>query len=119
MLTKFGKTVRKLRIDKGVTLKQMADTLNRTSAYLSAVETGRKNLPDPLVDEVAKYFELSEEDYKALRLDAEISRTSVSIPLDGISEPQREVAAVFARKFPTLSPEQLNQIRGLLEQNQD
>lgn len=38
MLTKFGKELRKIRIENDEILKDMADKLNVTAAYLSAVE---------------------------------------------------------------------------------
>jgi transcriptional regulator with XRE-family HTH domain len=47
MLTPFGKKVRKLRIDVGVTLKSMADAMGVTSSYLSAIETGKRAVTDP------------------------------------------------------------------------
>ena len=37
MLTKFGKELRKIRIEHDEILKDMADKLNVTAAYLSAV----------------------------------------------------------------------------------
>ena len=119
MLTRFGKEVRTLRIEKGVTLKQMATALGKTSAYLSAVETGRKNLPDSLVDEAINYFALEGEMAQQLKRAAELSHNVVNIPMNGVSEPKREVATAFARQFPTLSDETLSQIRSLLERHVD
>lgn len=119
MLTRFGKEVRKLRIEKGVTLKQMATALGKTSAYLSAVETGRKNLPDQLVNDVANYFDLADDGIQLLKRAAELSHNVVNIPMNGVSEPKREVATAFARQFPTLSDETLSQIRSLLERQVD
>lgn len=46
MLTRFGKQLRKLRIDREERLKDMADRLNVTTAYLSAVENGKRTVPD-------------------------------------------------------------------------
>ncbi len=117
MITRFGKEVRKLRIEKGVTLKEMATALGKTSAYLSAVETGRKNLPDTLVNEVVEYFALEGETVQQIKRAAELSQSSVNISLDGISEPKREVATAFARQFPSLSEDALNQIKRLLDQH--
>ena len=45
MITEFGKALRKLRIDRGETLKIMADNLEMTSSYLSAIECGKRNIP--------------------------------------------------------------------------
>lgn len=115
MLSKFGKTVRKLRIDKGVTLKAMAETLGKTSAYLSAVETGRKNPPGRLVEQIATYFNLPPHEAEGLQQAAEESRTEVTLPMVGFNDAQREVAAAFARQFSSLTKEELEQIRVLLE----
>jgi len=115
MLSRFGKTVRKLRIDKGVTLKSMAETLGKTSAYLSAVETGRKNPPDKLVRDIADFFGLSAAKTEDLIDAAQESRREVSIPMVGFNDAQREVAAAFARQFSALTEDELDQIRGLLE----
>ena len=46
MLTEFGKCLRKIRIDKAELLKDMAEKLQVTSAYLSAVEHGKREIPD-------------------------------------------------------------------------
>ncbi len=119
MLTRFGKEVRKLRIEKGITLKLMATSLNKTSAYLSAVETGRKKIPVQLVNDVVDFFNLDGEQRQQLNLAAELSQKVLNIPLDGVSEPKREVATAFARQFPTLSDKALTQIKNLLEQHID
>ena len=117
MLSRFGKTVRKLRIDKGVTLKAMATSLGKTSAYLSAVETGRKNAPSELVNQIADYFSLTPPKTADLKRAAEESRSEVTLLMAGFSDTQREVAAAFARQFPSLTDEELKQIRTLLEKN--
>ena len=42
MLTRFGKRLRTLRIEENQRLKDMADKLGVTAAYLSAVENGKR-----------------------------------------------------------------------------
>jgi transcriptional regulator with XRE-family HTH domain len=117
MLSRFGKTVRKLRIDKGITLKEMASLLGKTSAYLSAVETGRKNASSELVEQIAAYFSLLSEETADLKRAAEESRSGITILMAGFSDTQREVAVAFARQFPTLTDEELKQIHMLLEKD--
>ncbi|WP_307189028.1 helix-turn-helix domain-containing protein [Azospirillum sp. B506] len=46
-MTPFGERVRSLRDAKGVTLKQMATDLSISSAYLSALEHGKRGRPHP------------------------------------------------------------------------
>ncbi len=58
-LTEFGKFLRKLRIDNGELLKDMAIKLNTTPAFLSMVETGRRSIPKKLEEEIEKIYSLS------------------------------------------------------------
>ena len=44
-ITKFGEYARDLRIDRGENLKEMAKNLGVSSAFLSAVENGKKQVP--------------------------------------------------------------------------
>ncbi len=67
-LTDFGKTLRKLRIDHDVNLKNMADGLGVTSAFLSGVETGRKAINPGLINKISEILNLS--DAESLELNA-------------------------------------------------
>ena len=50
MLTGFGKELRKLRIMAGELIRDMADKLEVTASYLSAVETGKRQVPNARID---------------------------------------------------------------------
>ena len=67
MLTDFGKALRKMRIDHGEFLRDMAAKLNVTVAYLSAVENGRREVPDNWIGELANQYKLSNEEQKELQ----------------------------------------------------
>src|SRR5471030_1961778 len=56
MTTQFGKELKKLRIDLGITLMEMAQKINVSSAFLSAIETGRKRIPDGTLNVLAAEF---------------------------------------------------------------
>ena len=45
-LSDFAIFCRKLRIDNNQILKEMADLLDVSSSYLSAVENGKRNIPN-------------------------------------------------------------------------
>ena len=44
-MTPFGDRMRKLRAERNVTLKDMAEALGVSSAYLSALEHGKRGRP--------------------------------------------------------------------------
>jgi transcriptional regulator with XRE-family HTH domain len=56
VLTIFGAAVRKLRIEQGLLLKQMADALGVGSAQLSSIEVGRVPLTGTVGEKVMEFF---------------------------------------------------------------
>lgn len=115
MLTPFGKKVRKLRIDVGVTLKSMADSMDVTSSYLSAIETGKRAVTKPVLDSIITFF--SKEGVQAkdeLIQAARDSQQSVEINLSGKASHAREVAIAFARNFDELNANDFHKLSELL-----
>ena len=112
MLTPLGKIVRKLRIDDSVTMKDMADSLGLSVAFISAVETGRKSPSKQLVDGLIKFFQLGGPDADRLKLAAEESQQEYRIRLDrDASDERRSTAAALARNFDELPDERLKELR--------
>ena len=114
MATTFGKFVRKLRIDRGKVLGDMAAALGLSSAYLSAVEIGKKNVTDQLVNGVVTYFSLDAKTASELRVAAANSQASVKIDLQDSPEMERILVSSFARKVRDLSPNQQDDLFNFL-----
>jgi transcriptional regulator with XRE-family HTH domain len=66
MLTKFGKTARKIRIDRNEYLADMAEKLGVSPSLLSAVENGRRAIPQKWYHKVAAAYSLSAVESEAL-----------------------------------------------------
>jgi DNA-binding XRE family transcriptional regulator len=112
-LTPFGKQVRHYRIEADTTLGEMASTLGISSSYLSSLEVGRKPLSDLTVRSIVDYFRK-----KGINADDLVSladRTRAAIKVDSLDDRSREMVATFARRVPTLSPEQRNLLNNELE----
>jgi transcriptional regulator with XRE-family HTH domain len=109
MLTPFGIALRKLRLDHGLRLLDLARCLGQSSAFVSAVETGRKPIPPRYVEQVAGALKLSAEETSELQKAADRSRAEVRV--DNVSAPNRELVAAFARKVDEMPTEFLDQIR--------
>ena len=59
-ITRFGEKLRRLRIQRGLTLKGLADVLGyKTHAYISELENGRKLPTVELVLRAARFFEVT------------------------------------------------------------
>ena len=106
MLTNFGKALRKMRIDHGEFLKDMAGKLNVTVAYLSAVENGNREVPDNWIDKLTEAYNLSTEERKELQEYAYEKKENIKIDICGIEQEERELALAFARSFRSLSKEE-------------
>ena len=79
MLTAFGKFCRKLRIERDEILKNMADKLEVTPSYLSAVEIGKRKIPETWGKLITNIYDLTPAQQQEL-LDA-IENTSNPIKL--------------------------------------
>ena len=56
MLISIARFLRKLRIDNGEILKDMAEALGVSSAFLSAVENGKKKMPEGWIEKLKAIY---------------------------------------------------------------
>ena len=99
MKTKIGDFLRKLRLENQQILKDMAEILNVSSAFLSAVENGKKSMPDSWYSVLKEKYDLSNKDMDNLRQAAMESQKAVSLNLKNASDANRQLAVSFARQF--------------------
>ncbi|WP_243015114.1 helix-turn-helix domain-containing protein, partial [Brevibacillus borstelensis] len=85
MVTPFGKFCRKLRIDKEELLKDMADKLGVTSSYLSAVENGKRSIPQSWLHGISQIYELCDNQISELQNAIESSQTVLKFDLKELS----------------------------------
>jgi len=107
--------MRKLRLDKNLLLKDLAEQLDVSSAYLSALEHGKKGAPSAsLVEAIEERLRLTKEERVALRQAAAESPTTVQIPAR-VSPRAYQTAVAFARSLPQLSEQDLKFINQYLD----
>jgi transcriptional regulator with XRE-family HTH domain len=115
MLTPLGKALRKLRIDRGWLLKDMADGAGVTASFLSGVETGRKSAPAALVTMVGKWAKLDANAIKELEEAAALSKKEFTIArVPGMTASDLHAAALLAR-FGELPQKDRQAIKDILE----
>ena len=110
MLTEFGKALRKIRIDRQQLLKDMANKLGVSSAYLSAVENGKRRMPQDWVSKIASIYSLDSDAQADLQNAADNSVFDVTISLENASEQKRSAVLSFARALDGLDDEDLKRI---------
>lgn len=115
MLTKFGKELKKIRVEHDEILKDMAAKLGVTAAYLSAVENGNRKVPDTWVGIISNKYQLTEEEAVKLQSVAYENRNSVKITYDNSDKLEADLALSFARKFKELDKKDVLEIQKILK----
>lgn len=87
-----------------------ADRLKVSSAFLSAVETGKKRPPANFIDRICSAYELSEDEKKELQLAADMSLDEIKIDLTDSSSMQRQAAVSFAKALNDLTDDEISKI---------
>ena len=114
-MTPLGQKMRELRETRGVTLKQMASALNVSSAYLSALEHGKRGKPTwILLQRIIHYFNVIWDEAEELQRLAELSDPKVTIETGGLAPEATELANRLARDISRLSPEDLSALQAEL-----
>lgn len=113
--TQLGRFLRKLRIEHGIVMKDMADTIGCTSSYLSAVELGKKNITQDFLSQIKSKYGLNESEVNDLEAAASYSAKDVMINLMGRNDLDREVVVSFARKLDSLSDQDKIKLKSFFE----
>jgi transcriptional regulator with XRE-family HTH domain len=110
-LTDFGRSIRKARLDAHETLASMAKLLGVSAAFLSAMETGRKNISEEWVQKINQFFLDRSIKVGNLGVLADMSNKTVSIA--GVDPTKQMLIAGFARS--SLDAETLEKFAKLLD----
>ncbi|MCT8972199.1 helix-turn-helix domain-containing protein [Microbaculum marinisediminis] len=105
-MTPFGARLRAMRKARGITLSQMAGALGVSSAYLSALEHGKRGRPSwYLVQGVIAYFNVIWDEAEELTRLAELSHPRITVDTSGLAPEATELANRIARDIGKLSRE--------------
>ena len=117
MVSNYGKILRKIRIDKGLTMAQMAKAVGITSAYLSTIERGKRNIPKSLTQNVINHYELSNEQVTELQKAEYLSMDSVEIELSDVGLDKKTLVLSLAKNLKNMTYEQVEMIKNIVEGN--
>jgi hypothetical protein len=112
MITELGKELRKIRIDRDERLLDMADSLSKSAAFVSAVEVGKKSPPTGFEETVIEKYSLAADVADRLRRAADRARKAFTIEPNTMLG--RDTAGLLARHVNELSPDQLRDIHDIL-----
>jgi transcriptional regulator with XRE-family HTH domain len=114
-MTPFGEKMRKLRADRGITLKQMSTAIGVSSAYLSALEHGKRGRPGwHLIQRIIAYFNIIWDEAEEVTRLARISHPRITIDTSGLNPLATELANRLADDIGKLEPQTLTELLAVL-----
>lgn len=116
MISKFGIVMRQFRSRTGESLRTMSSKLEISPAFLSAMEVGRRQIPQEYLPKIKNLYNLNDEDYIRLQEAAMETNNRVDIELSKMNEAQKAVSMTFARKIENADPELIEKLRKALEE---
>jgi transcriptional regulator with XRE-family HTH domain len=114
-MTPFGEKMRKLRADRAITLKQMSSAIGVSSAYLSALEHGKRGRPGwHLIQRIIAYFNIIWDEAEEVTRLARISHPRITIDTSGLNPLATELANRLADDIGKLEPQTLTDLLAVL-----
>ena len=108
-MTPFGRRMREMRTERGVTLTQMAEQIGVSAAYLSALEHGKRGQPTwMMLQRIMAYFNVIWDEAEELQRLAELSDPKITIDTGGMTPEATELANRLAADIGRLSAEDLS-----------
>jgi transcriptional regulator with XRE-family HTH domain len=114
-MTPFGERMRKMRAERGITLKEMASDIGVSSAYLSALEHGKRGRPGwQLLQRIISYFNIIWDEAEDVVRLARISHPRVVIDTSGLEPQATELANRLADDISNLDVKELVELLAVL-----
>ncbi|HEX7970036.1 MAG TPA: helix-turn-helix domain-containing protein [Stellaceae bacterium] len=115
-MTPFGVRLRQLRGERGISLKQMAEALGVSAAYLSALEHGRRGRPThAMVVAICAQLNIIWDEADELHRLARLSHPRITVDTAGLSPAATELANLLAERIRKLPPERVERLLELLK----
>lgn len=116
-MTPFGRRLRALRADRGLTLKSMAADLGVSPAYLSALEHGHRGRPNRrFVHRVCQSLGIIWDEAEELQRLADLSHPRVTVDTSGLSPEATELANRLSESIHELPQDTVQRILAELKQ---
>ena len=97
MATEFGKLLKILRINSGDGTKEMAEKFGVSVPYLYAIESGRRDIPDDIVEKVVAHYSLSDTDIAKLKEAVLATKDKMKIDLSSYAEKKKRVIVTLMK----------------------
>lgn len=114
MITLLGNYLRKARVDLELSLRGMAEKLEVSPAYLSAIETGKRDIKEDMIEKMASMLKIAtDKDLEGFKQLAIRSNADVSCRIRDLNDATAETVTLLARHAAHLTPETAEKIKKL------
>ena len=113
-VTSLGKRLRKIRIDNDEITLDMAKKLGISISYLSAIEHGKRNIPDTFIQKLFENYNLNEKMKILIQKDIISYSGEMKLIMNQMNRQQQELSLLYARKISELDDEQIKRMRRFL-----
>ena len=117
--TKYGEFMRILRVKFHEVMGDTAEFLGVKLPFVSAVENGKRNVPEEWYEKIVKHYNLSKNEQDELKEAINESRTQMKINLIDTNNVKREMALQFQRSFDDIDEETARKIIEMLNSGGD
>lgn len=115
-MTPFGQKMRDLRAERGMTLREMANAIGVSPAYLSSLEHGKRGRPGwSLIQRVIAHFNIIWDDAEDVARLARISHPRIAIDTSGLSPGATELANRLASDVSKLDDATIAELLAVLD----
>ena len=112
--TSYGEFMRILRVKNHEVMGDTAKLLGVKVPFVSAVECGKRNVPENWVQIIIDHYGLNKNEINELKNAIENSKTQMKINLSSANRLQRTVAIQFQRSFEKLDDKTAEAIMEIL-----
>lgn len=113
MVTQLGKILRIIRINTSDSMRTMASKLDLSVSYLSAIENGKRNVPQDFEEKVIYSYQLSEKDKENLRNAITQTTANVKVNITELSEKKKKL--IYALSKDQLDDETIEKLCEIIE----
>lgn len=115
MRTRLGDLIRSIRMKAEISLRKMASDLGVSPAFLSAVENGKKKMPDAWLSLIPETYNLTADEIEEFKDVAYESFDTVAVNIANASEANKKLAIRFARRFEDIDEKTSEELLSILE----
>lgn len=115
--TKYGEYMRILRIKNHEVMGDTAKFLNVRIPFVSAVENGKRNIPEEWYEKIVNHYNLTTDEQAELKEAITESKTQMKVNLMNSNNVKRKMALQFQRSFEDIDDETAKRIIDILNSN--